>query len=227
MSRFAVKWSLVLALVGLPSALGAQDAIETIFWESVECESRLQVQAYLETYPQGVYVAEAWVCLEGQLGLDRAAHILVQQGLVSLGYLAGIADGLFGPSTREALRQWQRGKGFTATGYLTREQADTLMAQGQDAVAAAEAERQRQAQGAARQAREADDAAYAEAQRVDTAAAYGAYLAAYPDGRHTVEARARQRQRTETERWGTRGSGAGGRRCGLCRDSAGRYRSRL
>ena len=34
-----------------------------------------------------------------------------------------------------------------------------------------------------------DDAAYEEARRVDTAAAYGAYLAAYPQGRHVGEAR--------------------------------------
>ena len=46
----------------------------------------------------------------------------------------------------------------------------------------------------------ADDAAYAEAQRGDTAAAYGAYLAAYPSGHHAAEARAHQQQRAETER---------------------------
>ena len=63
------------------------------------------------------------------------------------------------------------------TGYVTREQADTLMALGQ------EAEAQRAAQ-----AQEADDRAYAEAQRTDTAAAYGGYLAAYPQGRHAAEA---------------------------------------
>ena len=38
----------------------------------------------------------------------------------------------------------------------------------------------------------ADDAAYAEAQRVDTAVAYGEYLAAYPRGQHADEARARE-----------------------------------
>ena len=53
---------------------------------------------------------------------------------------------------------------------------------------------------AARQAQLADEAAYAEAQRVDTAAAYGAYLAAYPRGRHATEARAYYQARAETER---------------------------
>lgn len=48
---------------------------EDLFWRSVECESRRQ--AYLEVYPRGRYLAEAWACLEGQLGLDRAARVLV------------------------------------------------------------------------------------------------------------------------------------------------------
>lgn len=47
---------------------------------------------------------------------------------------------------------------------------------------------------AARLAREADDAAYAEAQRVNTAAAYGEYMASYPSGRHVQEARAAQQR---------------------------------
>ena len=199
----------LLFLFVLPPAIGAQDAIETIFWESVECESRLQVQAYLETYPQGVYVAEARACLERQLGLDRAARILVQQGLASLDYEVGAVDGLFGPATRAALRQWQRGKGFAATGFLTREQAGTLMAQGRDAVATAQREQAEADQSAreaaaraeaTRRAQEAEDTAYAEAQQLDTAASYGAYLMAYPTGRHAVEARIRQQARAETER---------------------------
>ena len=186
-------------------------AKETLFWESVECESRLQVQAYLGVYPSGAYVDEARQCLEQQLGLDRAARILVQQGLASLDYPAGIADGLFGPSTRAALRAWQRGKGFAATGYLTRAQADTLIAQGRDAVTAAAAQQQQEEEDrlareaaareeAARQAREADNTAYAEAQRVDTAAAYDAYLTAYPQGWHVQEARERQAQAEQRAR---------------------------
>jgi formylglycine-generating enzyme required for sulfatase activity len=53
---------------------------------------------------------------------------------------------------------------------------------------------------AERQAQLADEAAYAEAQRVDTAAAYSAYLAAHPRGRYATEARASHQARAETER---------------------------
>ncbi len=173
--------------------------IEDVFWRSVECKSRLQVQAYLEVYPTGRYIAEAWACLEGQLGLNRAARVLVQQGLAAVGHDPGPADGLFGGAqtrTRRAIRAWQAAKGMAETGYLTREQADTLMALGQEAE---EAERAAQAQAeqaaqeeSARQARAIDDAAYAQAQRLDTAAAYADYLRAYPTGQHVQEARARQ-----------------------------------
>ena len=165
MSKSFVQWCvglLLLAQAGL--AIGQTDAeIEAVFWQSVECESARQVKAYLEVYPTGLHASEAWACLEQQLGLDRAARILVQQGLRALEYEAGAADGLFGPATRQALRQWQAEKGFAGTGYLTQAQAETLMVQGRDAVAeqrrlaAAEqeqraAERQRQEEETRRQA---------------------------------------------------------------------------
>ena len=126
----SVAWSLgLLFLMQASPALGQTDEeIEDVFWRSVECKSARQVQAYLEVYPTGRYLAEAWECQEGQLGLDRTERKLVQQGLATLDYSAGVADGLFGPATRRAIRAWQEAKEFTATGYLTREQADTLIA---------------------------------------------------------------------------------------------------
>ena len=95
-----------------------------------ECKSARQVQAYFEVYPTGRYLAEAWACLERQIELDRAERILVQHGLAALDYSPGPADGLFGGATRAAVRQWQRAKGEAVTGYLTRAQADALIAQG-------------------------------------------------------------------------------------------------
>ena len=142
MSKSLIPWSvgLLLLLSSTPVIGQTDEEIEKVFWQSVECKSARQVQAYFEVYPTGRYLAEAYACLEEQLGLDRAARRLVQQGLTALDYSVGAADGLFGPATRKALREWQAGKGFTATGYLTREQADTLIAQGREAVA----EQQRQ-----------------------------------------------------------------------------------
>ena len=210
-----VRLAVLMLLLLMPAgpAVGQTDAeIEEVFWESVECESAGQVELYLEIYPTGRYVAEAHECLEGQLGLERAARILVQQGLAAAGHDPGLADGLFGARpgsrTRTALRAWQAAKGLAETGYLTRGQADTLVALGREAkevqrAAQAEAERAAQEE-AARQARLADDTAYAEAQRLDTAMAYKDYLAAYPTGRHATEAREREAtRRQEAERMAT------------------------
>ena len=124
--RMVVPGVVLLFLFALPAALRAQDITERVVWEGVVCEREREARAYLEVYPTGAYVAEARACLEQQLGLDRAGRILVQQGLASLDYEVGVADGLLGPATRQAIRTWQRAKGFAATGYLTREQADTL-----------------------------------------------------------------------------------------------------
>ena len=65
------------------------------------------------THLTGAYVVEAWACLEGQLGLDRAARVLVQCGLAALDYSAGVADGLFGPATRREIQARQQAKEFT------------------------------------------------------------------------------------------------------------------
>ena len=68
--------------------------------------------------------------VEAGLELDREARRLVQQGLAAAGQDPGPADGLFGGETertRQAIRAWQTAKGMEASGYLTQEQADTLM----------------------------------------------------------------------------------------------------
>lgn len=175
MSKSFIRWIALLLLLMQPgSALGQTDAeIEEVFWESVECESVRQVELYLEIYPTGRYVAEAHECLEGQLGLERAARILVQQGLTALEYEVGAADGLFGPATRAALRRWQTGKGFTGTGYLTRAQAETLMAQGREAARQQAQEEAARKQGAERRrAAEAERQAEATRQRTQPGATF-------------------------------------------------------
>ena len=78
---------------------------------------------------------------EAALGLDRAARQGIQQGLAAAGFDPGGADGVFGPGTRAALRAWQRTQGASATGYLTRESAAELRAEGAEARAAARLER--------------------------------------------------------------------------------------
>ena len=126
---------LVLLLLMRPDPVASQNPqdVEEVFWDSVkECTSARQIQTYLEQYPSGRYVTQAQACLEDlekRLGLDRTARTSVQQGLTVLDYSPGPADGSFGPTTRQAIQAWQQAKGYAATGYLTRDQADTLIAQ--------------------------------------------------------------------------------------------------
>ena len=141
-----VRSAVLLCLFMLPSALNAQDATEQVFWESVVCEREDAVRVYLRVHPNGVSGDEARACLEQQLSLSREERILVQQGLASLDYLAGVADGQFGPATRRAIWAWQTAEEFATTGHLTQEQADALITQGQAVVAAAEAEPQQEAE---------------------------------------------------------------------------------
>ena len=190
-----VGGAVVVLLLGLPSGTDAQDATETLFWTDVVCEKEGEVRAYLRVYPTGAYVNKAQACLEQGLGLDRAARILVQQGLAALDYEAGTADGLFGPATRAAVRQWQRGKGFTATGYLTRAQVDALMAAGRDALAAAEQQRQAEEQRrAAAERQRAEAAARVEAERQAREAA------ARAEAERQRQAEAERRRKAEEER---------------------------
>ncbi|MCY4515179.1 MAG: peptidoglycan-binding domain-containing protein [Candidatus Tectomicrobia bacterium] len=69
---------------------------------------------------------------ERALALSDSDRVLVQLGLGSLGFNAGPADSVFGPRTRSAVDAWQSALGYRATGYLTREQAEELIAVGKE-----------------------------------------------------------------------------------------------
>ena len=98
--------------------------------------------------------------VEQGLGLSDETKRLVQMGLAAAGHDPGYTDGLIGPSTRGALRSWQRGRGLEATGYLTKEQSEALVALGREESARRRAEAERE-----RKAREAEERRRAEAER--------------------------------------------------------------
>ena len=64
--------------------------------------------------------------VETALGLDRDARRAVQLGLVATGFAAGVPDGVFGPTTRSAIRAWQRSRGGVPSGYLDASSATAL-----------------------------------------------------------------------------------------------------
>ena len=107
---------------------------------------------------------------EKEVVLDREKRKLVQRGLASLGLYKGFIDGDFGPKTQESIRSWQKEKDYDATGRLTEKQAETLVAQGGEALhEKAERERKervvREKAEAERLAREAREREKAERER--------------------------------------------------------------
>ena len=83
--------------------------------------------------PQGPAAAEA------ALALDQSTRRLIQQGLRNEGFDAGTPDGLFGPRTRAAIRDWQQSRGASPTGYLNGAEAELLRTAATPPAAAPEA----------------------------------------------------------------------------------------
>ena len=143
--------------------------------------------------------------------------MLVQRALAALEHAVGSPDGVFGTRTREGIRAYQEGKGLPETGHLTREQAEALVALGEDAQRRAEAERKEQerlveerrkaeeeerARQRSEAARRADEEAFARAQGLGTVAAYEEYLRTRPNGVHEAEARRLRDEASQVKRVG-------------------------
>ena len=132
------------------------------------------------------------------MGLTREQRVLVEEGLSSSGHDVGVADGLLDGRAREALGSWQKSQGLVGTGYLTKQQSETLQALGQEARAVRVRKEEAARAASERRAREeerrrvaaADDEAFARAKRLHTESGYREYLSSYPSGRHASEARA-------------------------------------
>jgi len=67
--------------------------------------------------------------IEATLKLTRAQRTAVQKQLTTLGYGAGVADGLWGANTRAAIKAWQKANKKTQTGYVTAAQVNLIAEQ--------------------------------------------------------------------------------------------------
>jgi peptidoglycan hydrolase-like protein with peptidoglycan-binding domain len=75
-----------------------------------------------ETDPGALAPAE----IEAALKLTRAQRTTIQKQLITLGYDAGVADGLWGSKTRVAIKAWQKANKKTQTGYVTASQVKLI-----------------------------------------------------------------------------------------------------
>ena len=141
---------------------------------------------------------------EADLALSEEDRIKIQNDLRVLGYSSGTTDGVFGPGTRSALRDWQRDNDMTVTGFLNRRHYGQLTDE-----AAAERQRISEAEAANIATSEAERASWDLARNADTLRAYREYLESYPEGRfaeraldrvETLEAASETAQRIRTYR---------------------------
>jgi len=111
---------------------------ETVFWESIKGSDRAtDFEAYLERFGEkGVFASLATNRLdalhleharerEATLEFDRHK---VQEALSASGYDTGVADGLFGPRTRQAIKAWQETNNEKVTGHISAKQVEEILA---------------------------------------------------------------------------------------------------
>lgn len=184
--------------------------IELAYWRTAERTGAAEdYRAYLNRYPDGVFAdfardrldlrqtqpsgqgpeqpsVDPVVQAERELDLGRARVRQVQSWLQAVGYNPGSTDGLMGPNTRAALRDWERAQGRDVNGYLSRADLDRLQSQGEAALA-----EQKRREDEARRIAEAEDQGYwSQTGARGTPAGYRAYLQRFPEGVHASEARA-------------------------------------
>jgi peptidoglycan hydrolase-like protein with peptidoglycan-binding domain len=142
----------------LPEGFRPGEDAERRAWASAEEEgSEAALRAFLEDFPDGSLAArarEALDALEGApdrveaaLNLSRDERRAIQRDLTLLGRDTRGIDGIFGPGTRGAIRNWQRANAVPDTGYLDRDQIFQLASQAARRAAELEEEaRERQAE---------------------------------------------------------------------------------
>lgn len=176
----------------------AEDAL----WEgTIALDTVDAYRTYLRRFPDGQFteIAETTIAeilaepnradrlAEEGLSLTREARREIQRDLTALDYNTRGVDGIFGPGSRSAIRNWQQQNGYPQTSYLTTEQISRLDAQAERRAAelAAEAERERLAQA------RLDRAFWDETGARGDEPGYRAYLGRYPEGQFAALARQR------------------------------------
>ncbi|WP_108814037.1 peptidoglycan-binding domain-containing protein [Loktanella sp. Alg231-35] len=122
---------------------------------------------------------------EDGLNLTRNERRAIQRNLTLLEFSTRGVDGIFGPGSRGAIRNWQQSNGFAQTSYLTTEQINRIDAQASRRAAEIEAEEERAREEALRLDRDY----WEETGARGSEAGYRAYLDRYPEGIFANEAR--------------------------------------
>ena len=185
--------SVVLTFGRCAAYAADQDADSTaVGWaESYDSASGARQAALSECSSRGGgsgCIVRVWGCngtvVEEGLGLDRAARRQIQLGLRSAGFDPGGADGLFGPRTRAAIRNWQSSRGGRPTGYLDGPAVEALRTAGGSVPAVA-------APAPPAATAEQENLFWQSIANSTNPAEYEAYLSQFPNGVFSALARAR------------------------------------
>ncbi|GLS85541.1 peptidoglycan-binding protein [Cypionkella aquatica] len=138
---------------GIAQQLIAKEADKRAYLQAQQQNTVRGYRSYLSQYPTGVYRENAQRALvklgavedpapkppvgggqsaasvEASLGLSRSQRVLIQKQLTAVGYPTGVADGLWGAKTRDAIGSWQRKNKQSITGYVTARQVNLLAQQ--------------------------------------------------------------------------------------------------
>ena len=125
--------------------------------------------------------------VENGLNLSRSERRAIQRNLTLLEFNTRGVDGIFGPGTRGAIRNWQQSNGFAQTSFLTSEQINRIDGQASRLSAEIEAEEERAREEALRLDRDYWEETGARGDE----AGYRAYLNRYPEGIFAGEANAK------------------------------------
>lgn len=176
-------------------------AAEKALWDqTVRTDTIAGYRAFLSTYPDGAFVRDARAAInainsepnraarlvEERLNLTRDQRRAIQRNLNLVGFGTRGIDGIFGDGTRTAITGWQRKNGVQQTSYLTGNQIRRLNDQGK--VRFAEIQKQADAEREADLRR--DRALWRQSGANGTQAGFRRYLAGFPDGLFSDEARA-------------------------------------
>lgn len=124
---------------------------------------------------------------EDGLNLTRNQRRAIQRNLTLLDFNTRGVDGIFGPGSRGAIRNWQQNNGFAQTSYLTTEQINRIDTQASRRAAETAAEEER----AREEALALDRDYWEETGARGSQAGYRAYLDRYPEGIFAEEARSK------------------------------------
>ena len=122
---------------------------ETRAWDAAQAQDSIEgYKDFMQAYPDGAF-AEAALTRINQIVADRDAYdrqfeaeqeeqrleigppmrLLIEAKLAALNLKPGRIDGKFDDRMRRAVRQYQRARGLTETGFLTRDTVVQLMSE--------------------------------------------------------------------------------------------------